>query len=41
MISAYYGGANGVILIYDISDRKTFEHIEQWYLQLKKYVDRK
>ena len=31
----YYKGANGVLLIYDICSRKTFERIEFWLKELK------
>ena len=32
----YINGADGVILVYDITERKTFEHIELW---LKSIID--
>ena len=28
--SLYYHGADAVILVYDITDRKTFDNIERW-----------
>ena len=31
----YYKGANGVLLIYDISNRKSFERIDFWLKELK------
>ena len=31
----YYKGANGVLLIYDICSRKTFERVEFWLKELK------
>ena len=31
----YYNGANGVMLIYDITNRKTFERINFWIKELK------
>jgi len=30
----YYQGANGVLLVYDVSDRKSFERIEYWLKEL-------
>ena len=31
----YYNGANGVLLIYDVCNRKSFERIEFWLNELK------
>ena len=31
----YYKGSNAVILLYDISDRKSFDHIEDWINSIK------
>ena len=31
----YYKGANGVLLIYDVCNRKSFERIEYWISELK------
>ena len=31
----YYKGANGVLLIYDISKRKSFERVDFWLKELK------
>merc|ERR1719510_2614937 len=30
LTSAYYRGAQGVILVYDVTDRATFDHISEW-----------
>ena len=35
---SYVRGANGIILIYDVSKRKTFEGIENWVKQIKEQV---
>ena len=32
---SYYKGANGVLLVYDISNRKSFERVEFWLKELK------
>jgi small GTP-binding protein len=31
----YYQGANGVLLVFDVSDRKSFERIEYWLQEIK------
>ena len=31
----YYQGANGVLLVFDVSDRKSFERIEYWINEIK------
>ena len=35
---SYYKGCNGVILLYDITDRKSFEHLEDWINSIKNSV---
>jgi len=34
--SAYYRGANGVILVYDITSRESFEHVQDWLDEVHK-----
>ena len=31
----YYRGANGIILMYDVTDQKSFEHIRDWVEKIK------
>lgn len=38
---AYYRGATGALLVYDISRRLTFSHLTQWLDDVKKHVDSK
>ena len=35
--SAYYRGAQGVVLVYDITDRRTFNNLDLWMAELEKY----
>ena len=35
---SYYKGSNGILLIYDITDRKSFEHLEEWIKSIKSSV---
>ena len=37
--NAYYRGANGVILVFDKTDQKSFENIESWRSEVEKYSD--
>ena len=34
----YYNGANGVLLIFDITDKKSFERIDFWLQELKEHI---
>ena len=34
----YYNGANGVFLIFDITDKKSFERIDFWLQELKEHI---
>jgi len=36
--SAYYRGANGVILVYDIINKQTFQHVQDWLDEVHKNV---
>ena len=31
----YYKGANGIILIYDVTNKQTFENVKNWITQIK------
>ncbi|KNC97040.1 small GTP-binding protein domain [Spizellomyces punctatus DAOM BR117] len=37
LTSSYYRGAQGVILVYDVSNRQTFEHLQLWFTELDTY----
>uniref|UniRef100_A0A7S1TAX7 Uncharacterized protein n=1 Tax=Compsopogon caeruleus TaxID=31354 RepID=A0A7S1TAX7_9RHOD len=37
--SAYYRGAVGALLVYDISKKPTFENVERWLKELKDHAD--
>ena len=39
MASAYYRGAAGAVVVYDITRVGTFENIEKWMKELKNYSD--
>jgi len=37
LTSAYYRGAHGIILVYDISDRKSFINVKEWLSEIDIY----
>ncbi len=39
IVSSYYRGAEGVMLVYDISRQSSFESIERWFKEIKNYGD--
>ncbi|CAH9098407.1 unnamed protein product [Cuscuta epithymum] len=38
--SAYYRGAVGAMLVYDITKRETFDHIPRWLEELRSHADK-
>jgi small GTP-binding protein len=34
----YYKGADGIILVFDVTDRNSFEKVSEWMLQIKNYT---
>lgn len=34
---SYYRGAMGIIVVYDLCDRKSFDHVRHWMLNIKQY----
>ena len=39
LIKSYYNGANGILLIFDITDRNSFEQLNSWLKDLKNNSD--
>merc|ERR1712217_469495 len=37
--SAYYRGADGIILVYDTCDRESFNHVDDWLEEVNRYVN--
>ena len=35
MIRPYYRGAAGIILVYDVTDARTFENVSEWMKNIK------
>ncbi|KAJ7640453.1 ras-domain-containing protein [Mycena polygramma] len=39
--SSYYRGAQGIILVYDVSNRESFDALPRWFSELETYVSDK
>jgi len=39
MTTQYYRGSHGIIIIYDITDRSTFDHVESWIKDVVKTLE--
>jgi small GTP-binding protein len=37
--SAYYRGAVGALLVYDIAKHKTYENVQRWLTELRNHAD--
>ena len=35
---AYYRGANGIIIVYDVTDQRSFDHVEHWLADSDKHA---
>jgi len=36
--SAYYRGADGIIMVYDVTSEESFNHINDWFVEVNRYA---
>lgn len=36
--SAYYRGADGIIMVYDVTSLESFKHVNDWLLEVNRYA---
>ena len=36
--TSYYRGAHAIVIVYDVSERNSFEHIDKWLSEIKKFA---
>jgi Ras-related protein Rab-1A len=36
--SSYYRGSKGIMIVYDVCDRQSFEHVRMWAQEIEKYA---
>lgn len=36
--TSYYKGAQAIIIVYDITDKESFEHVKNWMQDIDKYI---
>ena len=34
--ASYYKGANGILVVYDITNKESFEHLNNWLIEIEK-----
>ena len=39
LTASYYRGAHGIIIVYDVTDRDTFDYISQWMQEIEKFAN--
>jgi len=40
IVRAYYRGADGVVLVYDVTNQDSFDHVDEWLADVDKFAER-
>jgi Ras-related protein Rab-1A len=38
LTASYYRGAHGIIIVYDVTDRETFDNVQQWMQEIDRFA---
>ena len=38
MTSSYYRGAHGIIIVYDVTNRDSFDNVRQWMTEIERFA---
>ncbi|XP_071093225.1 uncharacterized protein [Haliotis cracherodii] len=41
LTASYYRGANGCIIMFDVTDKESFEHVHRWFDDIKEHASQK
>jgi Ras-related protein Rab-1A len=36
--TSYYRGANAIVIVYDITDKDSFDHVKKWMIEIDKFA---
>jgi Ras-related protein Rab-1A len=39
LTSSYYRGAHGIIIVYDVTDRDSFDNVRQWMHEIERFAN--
>eukprot|EP00568_Trieres_chinensis_P007615 CAMPEP_0183295790 /NCGR_PEP_ID=MMETSP0160_2-20130417/3614_1 /TAXON_ID=2839 ORGANISM="Odontella Sinensis, Strain Grunow 1884" /NCGR_SAMPLE_ID=MMETSP0160_2 /ASSEMBLY_ACC=CAM_ASM_000250 /LENGTH=213 /DNA_ID=CAMNT_0025457323 /DNA_START=172 /DNA_END=810 /DNA_ORIENTATION=+ len=38
IVKGYYRGSHGIIVVYDVTDRESFDNVKEWLLEVERYA---